>query len=279
MADRPLNPEDYIEPECVICGKPGNVKQPSEHIPQQRVSQRVDELMGKKDYEGTERTLKYWLAEAEACGDEQGRFFLYNEMMGFYRKTGKKEEGYKVIEEAVSMLEELGYENSISGATCYTNAATVYTTFNEAEKGINMFLKAKDIYEANAEGNEFYLAGLYNNMATALSSLGNYDDATVYFFKAIETLTGVENSELELGQTYLNLLDVHISQHPYVDKDDALVRYYLDTARSYLDKETLERDSYYSYVCDKCVDIYDYFDDKEYADELRERIREIDERA
>ena len=279
MADERLKPEDYLEPECVLCGKPQGFKQPQQHIPQQRISQHVDEQMGQKDFDGAERTLKYWLSEAEATGDRQGRFFVFNEMMGYYRKTGKKEQGYKVIEEALDMLDELGYRDTISGATCYTNAATVYTSFNEAEKGIEMFMKAKEIYEANSENNEFKLAGLYNNLGTALLSLENYSDAQYYFFKAIETLQKCENAELETAETYLNLLDVYISENQTVSKDDALVDYYLSTARSFLDSENPERDTYYSFVLDKCVDIYDYFGWKEYAEELRERIKEIDERA
>ena len=272
MSDTRLKPEDYLEPECVVCGKPAGTKQPQERIPQQRISQHVDELMGRKDFDGAERTLKYWLAEAEATGDEQGRFFVYNEMIGVYRKIGKKAEGYKAVEDAVGMLEELGYSNTVSGATCYTNAATVYTSFNEAEKGIEMFMKAR-------ENNEFKLAGLYNNLATALLSLGSFDEASYYFFKAIETLQVCENAELEMAETYLNLLDVYISQNQTVSKDDTLVDYYLTTARSYLNSENPERDTYYSYVLDKCVDIYEYFGWKDYAEELRERIREIDERA
>ncbi len=279
MAEEKLKPEDYLEPECVLCGKPQGFKQPQQHIPQQRISQHVDELMGKKDFEGAQRTLKYWLAEAEATGDQQGEFFVYNEMMGVYRKIGKKAEGYKAIEDALGMLDELGYRDTVSGATCYTNAATVYTQFNEAEKGIEMFMKAKDIYEAHSENNEFKLAGLYNNLATGLLSLEKYDDAQYYFFKAIETLQKCEKAELEMAETYLNLLDVYISQNQTVSSDDALVDYYLSTARTYLDSDEPEKDSYYSYVLDKCVDIYDYFGWKDYAEELRERIREIDERA
>ncbi len=46
-SDRILKPEDYLEPECVICDKPVGTKQKIQRIPQGRISQRLDELMGK----------------------------------------------------------------------------------------------------------------------------------------------------------------------------------------------------------------------------------------
>ena len=46
----PLRPEDYEEPNCVLCDPALGRKAPAERIPQQRISARLDELMGKKEY-------------------------------------------------------------------------------------------------------------------------------------------------------------------------------------------------------------------------------------
>ena len=273
------SPEDYVEPNCPISGKPLGTKQKKKRIPQQRVSQRLDELMARKDYDGAERMLDYWLAEARTLSDEQGEFMVHNEQMGFYRKRGLKDKAYKAIADGESMLDELGYSDSVSGATFYTNAATVYTAFGEAEKGLSRFEKAKDIYESNITGNEFKLAGLYNNMATALVDMGNYRDADVLFMQAVETLKDCEASELETAVTYLNMLDRQIAERGAGGVGKEEIDFYLETARDYLDADTVKRDGYYSFMADKCVEIYRTLGWEDYADELSERIRMIDERA
>lgn len=274
-----ISPEDYVEPDCPISGKPLGTKQKKKRIPQQRVSQRLDELIAQKDYEGAERMLDYWLTEARTLGDEQGEFMVHNEQMGFYRKRGLKDKAYKAVADGEAMLDELGYADSVSGATFYTNAATVYTAFGEPEKGISRFERAKDIYEANTRGNEFKLAGLYNNMATALVDMGRYEEADVLFMQAVELLSGCPSSELETAVTYLNMLDRQIAQRGAAGVEKEETDFYLETARKYLDSKEVIRDGYYSFMADKCLGIYRALGWNSYADELAERISEIDERA
>ena len=274
-----LEKMDYMEPECVLCDRPVGFKQKKQMIPQQRISQKVDELMARNEFTEVERMFKYWLEEAKVNYDEQGEFMLYNEMMGFYRKTGRKEEGYAVVDKAMSMLNELGYRDSVSGATCYTNAATVYTSFKDYERSLLLFEKAKVIYENNVKNNEYKLASLYNNMALALVGLKRFEEAKDLYNKAIETVKNCENGELEIAMTYLNMLDALISEKGICEEIDEKATMLLYQAQCMLDTESLPRDDYYAYVLDKCVSIYEFFGWNGYAKELRERIREINERA
>ena len=41
-------------------------------VPQQRIMDKVDECMNRKDYAGVERVLKYWLQEAQVGRDLRG---------------------------------------------------------------------------------------------------------------------------------------------------------------------------------------------------------------
>lgn len=273
-----LQKQDYEEPNCLLCDKPIGTKPKQESIPQQRISQKLDELMGKKEFNKAELLLKNWLNEAKAYNDKQGEFFVYNEMMGYYRKVKKQEEAYEVVNKGLSMLEELNYLNSISGATAYTNAATVYTSFEDYEKALNIFEKAKLIYENNTKDNEYKLAGLYNNMSTCLTSLNRFDEADELYLKAIELLKNVKGSELELAMIHLNMIDVILSKDEN-NKDDNKIDEYLNIAKDYLESDNLERNTYYSFMADKCVGIYEYFGWFRYAKILRQRINEIDERA
>ncbi len=270
---------DYMEPECVICDRPVGMKQKKQMIPQQRISQKLDELMARKEFDEAERMLKFWIEEARADFDEQGEFMVYNEMMGYYRKIGKKAEAYKAVDKAMGMLTDLGYADSVSGATCYTNAATVYVNFNEPEKSLELFEKARIIYENNVKGNEYKLAGLYNNMALAFVGVKRFREADELYNKAIETVKDCENGELEVAMTYLNMLDALITEKGLSEEIDEQATMLLYNAQVMLDTESLPRNDYYAFVVDKCVSIYEFFGWNGYARELRERIREIDERA
>ena len=277
--DKILKPEDYLEPECVICDKPVGTKQKIQRIPQARISRRLDELMGQKEYGQAENLLKYWVAEAKANGDVQGEFMVYNEMMGYYRKMGLKIEGYEAINKALELLPGLEYEQTVSGATCYTNAATVYTAFNEPDKALHLFRKAEQIYLDNIKNNEFKYASLCNNMALALVQLKNYAEADKYYRRSLEVLDQCPSSELEKAMAWLNIADAVIAQKGVNEESENEIVEYLYNAQLCLDDETVERDSYYAFVRDKCYPIYEYFQWYSYADELKERIREINERT
>ena len=274
-----LKPEDYLEPECVLCEKPIGFKQNRQMIPQKRISAKLDDLMAHQEYRQAEDLLQYWQGEARLNGDRQGEFMLCNEMMGFYRKIGEKEKSYQAVEKALVMLDELGYRNSVSGAIAYTNIATVYVNFEEAEKALPYFEKARDIYQLNASGTEFKIASLHNNMATALVSLERYDEAEKLFLQAIDILNDYGHQQLEVAITYLNILDLKIAQAGVDNFDDNVAQPYLEKARDNLDSSDLERDSYYAFVADKCVSIYEFFGWFRYANQLKERIREINERS
>ena len=269
-----LNPEDYLEPDCPLSPPEKTVR-----IPQQRISEKLDELMAGKDYSGAERMLEYWISEAEAGNDMAGKFMVYNEMMGFYRKTSQKEKGYAVIDKALGMLDMLGYRHTVSGATAFTNAATVYTAFADYDKAIGLFEKARLIYEANLRNNEFKAAGLYNNMAIALVALKRYDEAEKLYQDALQLLQKCEHSELEQALTWLNMVDLVISRDGINEESENRIVPYMYNAQLLLDDENVLRDDYYAFVCDKCFPIYEYFGWTMYADELKERIRQINERS
>ena len=57
----PLQKEDYEEPRCVLCGEPYGAEPPVQAVPQQRIIQKMDEYMSRRDYAGAERHLLYWL--------------------------------------------------------------------------------------------------------------------------------------------------------------------------------------------------------------------------
>ena len=272
--DRPLAREDYEEPGCVLCMDQGAPKP----IPQRRIREKLDEYMSRRDYAGAERHLKYWLAEARQNGDLRGEFFLRGEMMGHYRKAGDREQAILNANEALNLIEKLGFQDTISAGTAYVNAATVYDAFGMPERSIELFEKARAIYEGTLPETDGRLGGLYNNMGLAYMALKRFGEAYEAFLKALSIMGKVENGALEQAITYLNLANAVELEHG-LEKGEQKIGQYLDKAAALLDDPSLPRDGYYAFVCEKCAPTFDYYGYFLVADDLSERARAIYERA
>ena len=172
-------------------------------VPQRRIADKMNEYMSRRDYAGAERHLLYWLAEAELGRDLQGQLMLRNEMVGHYRKTAQREKAMESAGKALELLAELGMEDSISAGTTYVNIATACNAFGEYERSLELFEKARAVYEGSAYVEPRLLGGLYNNMALTCTALSKYDEALDLYEKAIAVMAKVQDGELEQAITCL----------------------------------------------------------------------------
>lgn len=60
-----LNKEDYNEPRCLLGDPREWTGETIQAVPQQRILQKMDEYMSRRDYAGACRHLLYWLEEAK----------------------------------------------------------------------------------------------------------------------------------------------------------------------------------------------------------------------
>jgi len=266
-----LAPEDYEEPCCVL-KKPGAVTP----IPMGRVIERLDAYLSRNDYSAAERHLSYWLAEADACGDLRGRLSVLNEQIGLYRKLNRKAEGLRAIEAALPLARELGLEQTVTMGTMLVNAATAYKAFGQAETALPLYRQAQAIYERLLEPDDGRLGGLYNNMALTVTALGQYPEAERLFDQALQIMAQIEHGELETAITCCNLAD--LTAQAQGEKGEAQLNMYLERAEALLNTQTLPRDGYYAFVCEKCAPTFDYYGFFLTGNELRKRAKEIYER-
>ena len=274
----PLQKEDYEEPRCVLCGEPYGAEPPVQAVPQQRIIQKMDEYMSRRDYAGAERHLLYWLEEAKLGHDLRGELMLRGELVGHYRKTGEEAKAMESADEALRLLKELDFEGTISSGTTYVNIATACSAFGKNERALELFEKARKIYESSANTRADLLGGLYNNMALVLVSLGRFAEAFDLYEKALRVMGGVPGGGLEQAITYLNMADAAEAQKGLLDASEAIDTY-LGTAQTLLDTPTLVRDGYYAFVCEKCAPTFEYYGWFAAANDLNERAGAIYERA
>ena len=246
-------------------------------VPRRRIMDKVDEYMGRRDYAGVERLLLYWLKEAEACRDDDGRLMVLGELIGHYRKTGDSAAARRCIESALVLLRSGERANTLDAATTLVNAATALHAFGRYEEALPLFEQAKALYGRQPDLPPELSAGLQNNMALTLVALGRYDEAFTLYRHALAILGDGDAGAPERAVTCLNMADAVAAQDG-MEAGEAEIFRLLDEACALLARPGIPRDGYYAYVCEKCapvLDGYGYFAD---AERLRRPAEEIYER-
>ncbi len=273
-----LRPEDYMEPACLLCSGPYGRIPEVQPVPVQQILDKLDSHMRRRDYPAAERHLLYWMDEAVRGKDLGGQLMLSNELIGFYRKTGRRDEAFACAEKALSLLQNPDLEKSLSAGTTFINVATAYSAFNEPGTALEFFKKAEAVYESFHDVPAHLLGGLYNNMAQACHSLGHYADAFVLYDKAMKSMETVPGGVLEQAITCLNMADT-VAAEQGMEEGEARIFELLDRAYDYLMDESAPRDGYYAFVCEKCAPGFAYFGFFAAAEELRKAAKEIYERT
>ena len=247
-------------------------------VPQQRIREKVDDYMSRRDYDGVERHLKYWLAEAEMMDDLRGQLMIRNELVGHYRKVGNREGAFESAAAALALLDVMDYTESMSAGTTYVNIATAYNAFQENAESLAMFEKAKAVYESIADTPPELLGGLYNNMALTCAALGKFDEAESLYDKAMERMAYAPNGVLEQAITCLNRANV-VEMRAGLEAGEARINELIEEAQELLDTPSVPRDGYYAFVCEKCAPSFEYYGYFLVAEDLKERSKKIYERS
>ena len=274
----PIEKEDYVEPRCLLCDEPYGAPAQIKPVPQQRIMEKVDEYMSRRDYAGVERHLLYWLGEARLGHDQKGELMIRNELIGHYRKVQERDKAFAQIDAALSLLDEMDFQGTISAGTTCVNAATACQAFGENARALGLFERAKAVYESVPSLKPELLGGLYNNMALAYVAERRFAQAHALYEKALAVMAQAEHGALEQAITYLNMADAAEAEKGLLDASETIDTR-LETAQALLDTPTLARDGYYAFVCEKCAPTFEYYGWFAAANDLNERAKAIYERA
>ena len=243
-------------------------------IDPKRLLEELDNFLRKNDYESAKEHLLYWLNEAKSAGDDRAILLTNNELMGLTRKLGQRDEAVFYAESALSQVQKMGIENNVGAATTYLNSATVFKAFGKANEGISLFEKAREIYEKNLKSDDDRLAGLYNNMALALTDLKRFDEAKALYEKAISVLQRVKGKEPEQAITFLNLASCAESELG-LENAQEIIEENIEKAMECLEKSEDKVSGNYAFVCEKCATVFGYYGFFYYENILKERYKRI----
>ena len=223
----------------------------------QRILDKYDRLMELKDFEEAGRHLKYWIGEAETEKDDRSAFTLLNELVGFYRMQGAKEETVSAIEKLLERTEKMKLTDSISGATAYLNAATGYKSAGMPEQALILYRKTEIIYERDLERFDKRRSAFYNNMALTLTELKMYDEAAENYNKALNVLEKTENNENEKAITLLNMADLVYASLPREEAEQKIDSY-VNEACELLTVSHKNKNPEFAFTAEKCIPAVKY---------------------
>ena len=274
MNDYDLNPADYVEPRCLLCGEPYGAAPQIKPIPQRRIIEKLDDYMSRRDYPAAERHLLYWLEEAKLGGDRRGELMVRNELVGHYRKAGDRDKALSHGEAALALLRELDFDGTVSAGTTYTNVATAFNAFGENERSLSLFEKARAVYEASPRTSRGQPGGLENNMALTCTALGRYAEAFTLYDRAMDVMARVPAGVLEQAITCLNRADTLAAQLG-MEQAEGQINDLLDQAWDLLQDPAAPHDGYYAFVCEKCAPSFAYYGYFMEAEELERRSKDL----
>ena len=241
-----------------------------------RILSKLDDLFSKNDYDGAEKHILYWLQEAKCSNNKSIMLLLQNELCGLYRKLRRESDAITSVENALSLISDMGIEQNIGAGTTYINAGTVLKSFGRAKESIPLFEQAMKIYDRELSKNDKRFGGLYNNMALALVDLNEFEKALLLYKKAISVMESTEDGMLEVAITYLNIANLKEAELG-IEAAQADIDKLLDDAAKILDEHE-NKNGYYAFVCEKCASTFGYYGYFAYENELKERAAKIYER-
>lgn len=238
---------------------------------------KLDEFLHKNDYNSAEKHILYWLEKAKAVNDKRTMLLLQNELCGLYRKLQRESDAITAVENALSLVADMGIETNIGAGTTYINAGTVLKSFGKAGDAVLLFEKAFAIYKNQLSETDKRFGGLYNNMALAYVDINEFEKAFELYQKAISVMKSVEDGMLEVAITYLNIANLKEAELGLENAQD-IIEDLLHKAIKILDEHE-NKDGYYAFVCEKCASVFGYYGYFAYENELKERANRIYERS
>lgn len=205
----------------------------------QEIFLQTDKLLEENRREEAEKLMQESIALAVEEQDDNSLLGLLNELLGFYRETGRHGEARVIGERAVAQAERMGLTGTVPYATTLLNVANACRAEGRLEESLEKYLQVQEIYRQQLAPDDMLAASFQNNFSLLYQEMGDFHKAKECLLHALQ-IVKEKGSGYEIGVTYANLASTCVQ----------LGR--LEEAREYAEKsmETFEkagiRDSHYA---------------------------------
>ncbi|MBQ3890064.1 MAG: tetratricopeptide repeat protein, partial [Lachnospiraceae bacterium] len=135
----------------------------------------------------TKREERY-IEEIKRCMQEGNNAELLetlNEYIGFLREFERFEEGYKISEQILALLKEMGLEGSLSYATSLLNIATLLRAGGRFEDSLSLYKDVEVLYDKLLPKDAMLRASFHNNRSLLYQEMGKIKESIDELSKAL----------------------------------------------------------------------------------------------
>lgn len=170
----------------------------------------LDELFTQERINEIPQFLETHIAQAEAEGANDILLTLYNECIGFYREVGQYELSVDYCHKAISLMNEMGLQDTLPYATTLLNAANAHRAAGLLQESLELYNRVRPIYVALLDEDDMYFAGLYNNLSLLYQEMDDFAAAKEQLEHALVIVSGKPDTQFEVAVTQANLANTCI---------------------------------------------------------------------
>lgn len=169
-----------------------------------RILQEIDWYYESNRGQDAERLMQEAIVLAVQEQEDEGLLQLLNELLGYYRETGRVEDSYIVAEQAIAQAGRMGLEGTIPYATTLLNVANAYRAGGRLTDSLQCYLLVQQIYERQLSSDNMLVASLNNNLSLLYQEMGNFRKAKECLLQALAIVKS-KGAEFETAVSYTNL--------------------------------------------------------------------------
>lgn len=169
------------------------------------VYSRLEEIFASGQSAQAEDYLIERLQQAQAEGDYNSVIMLLNEMIGFCRESGQREKSLAYSSQVIRLMQQLGMTDSVAYATTLLNVANACRAAGKLDEAYQFYMEVFPVYGKHLQPDDFYYAGLYNNMSLLFQETGEYEKSVECLEKALRIVERMPGAEFETAVTHTNI--------------------------------------------------------------------------
>ena len=175
-----------------------------------QVMSELDELFTQERINEIPQFLETNIAQAEAEGANDIVLTLYNECIGFYREVGQYELSVEYCHRAITLMNEMGLQDTLPYATTLLNAANAHRAAGLLQESLELYNRVRPIYVALLDEDDMYFAGLYNNLSLLYQEIQDFAAAKEQLEHALAIVSRKPDTQFEVAVTQANLANTCI---------------------------------------------------------------------